>query len=112
MLKLSYLYLLVAIIFEVVGTTALKYSQQFTRLWPSLLVVLCYGAAFYLLALSLRQLNVGIAYAIWSGVGIVCIALIQVLWFRQWLDAPAMAGIALIIIGVMIINVFSNTVTH
>ncbi|WP_026180130.1 DMT family transporter [Hahella ganghwensis] len=112
MLKLSYLYLLIAIIFEVIGTTALKYSEQFTRLWPSVLVALCYGAAFYLLALSLRQLNVGVAYAIWSGVGIVCIALIQVMWFRQWLDIPAMAGITLIITGVVVINVFSNTVTH
>ena len=112
MLSISYVYLLAAIVLEIIGTSALKYSQEFTRLWPSLVVVACYGAAFYLLALSLRQLNIGIAYAIWSGVGIVGIAIIQVAWFRQYLDGAAVAGIGLIIAGVVVINVFSNTVTH
>ncbi len=108
---MSYVFLALAIAAEIAGTTALKYSEQFTRLTPSVIVILCYGAAFYLLALSLKEIKLGIAYAIWSGVGIVCIALIQQLWFQQALDAPAVAGISLIVIGVLTINVFSDTVS-
>lgn len=107
---MHYLYLAFAIAFEILGTSALKYSQEFTRFWPSLIVVLCYAAAFYLLSLSLRGLTIGIAYAIWSGVGIVCIALLQTLWFKQSLDGPAMLGMGLIIAGVVIINGWSKTV--
>jgi len=102
----------IAIVAEVMATTALKASQEFTRLWPSLLVVLGYGTAFYFMTISLRVLPVGIMYAIWSGVGIVLISLLGWLVYRQTLDAPAMVGMGLIISGVIVINVFSSTVRH
>jgi small multidrug resistance pump len=103
------LYLAVAIISEVIGTSALKASAGFSRPLPILIVVLGYGMAFYFLSLTLRTVPVGIAYAIWSGVGIVLITLIGMLWFRQSLDLPALLGMALIILGVVVINVFSTT---
>ena len=102
----------IAIVAEVMATTALKASQEFTRLWPSLLVILGYGTAFYFMTISLRVLPVGIMYAIWSGVGIVLISLLGWLVYRQTLDAPAMVGMGLIISGVIVINVFSGTVRH
>ena len=102
----------IAIVAEVMATTALKASQEFTRLWPSLLVILGYGTAFYFMTISLRVLPVGIMYAIWSGVGIVLISLLGWLVYRQTLDAPAMVGMGLIISGVIVINLFSNTVRH
>jgi len=102
----------IAIVAEVMATTALKASQEFTRLWPSLLVILGYGTAFYFMTISLRVLPVGIMYAIWSGVGIVLISLLGWLVYRQTLDAPAMVGMGLIISGVIVINVFSSTVRH
>jgi small multidrug resistance pump len=103
------LYLAVAIISEVIGTSALKASAGFSRPLPILIVVLGYGMAFYFLSLTLRTVPVGIAYAIWSGVGIVLITLIGMLWFRQSLDLPALLGMALIILGVVVINFFSTT---
>ena len=103
------LYLAVAIISEVIGTSALKASAGFSRPLPILIVVLGYGMAFYFLSLTLRSVPVGIAYAIWSGVGIVLITLIGMLWFRQSLDLPALLGMALIILGVVVINFFSTT---
>lgn len=109
---MNYLYLTIAIVFEVVGTTALKQSDGFTRLLPSLVTVTGYALAFYFLSLPLRVLPVGIVYAIWSGVGIVLITLIGWFWFRQSLDLPAMVGIAFIIAGVMIVNLFSKTLAH
>jgi len=102
----------IAIVAEVMATTALKASQEFTRLWPSLLVILGYGTAFYFMTISLRVLPVGIMYAIWSGVGIVLISLLGWLVYRQTLDAPAMVGMGLIISGVIVINVFSSSVRH
>ncbi|MES2553340.1 MAG: SMR family transporter [Pseudomonadota bacterium] len=102
----------IAIVAEVMATTALKASQEFTRLWPSLLVILGYGTAFYFMTISLRVLPVGIMYAIWSGVGIVLISLLGWVVYRQTLDAPAMVGMGLIISGVIVINVFSSTVRH
>jgi len=102
----------IAIVAEVMATTALKASQEFTRLWPSLLVVLGYGTAFYFMTLSLRVLPVGIMYAIWSGVGIVLISLLGWLVYRQTLDTPALVGMGLIISGVIVINVFSSSVRH
>jgi small multidrug resistance pump len=109
---MSYLFLAMAIAAEITGTFSLKYSVQFTRLWPSLMVILAYSTAFYFLSLSLKSINLGVAYAIWSGVGIVCIALIQFFWFKEPLDLPAVAGMGLIISGVVIINLFSSTVSH
>ncbi|ADI29202.1 DMT family transporter [Methylotenera versatilis] len=107
-----WLALAIAIIAEVIGTTALKASNEFTRLIPSLIVVVGYGTAFYFMSISMRVLPVGIMYAIWSGMGIVLISVLGWLVFRQTLDMPAMIGLAFIIAGVIIINVFSKTVGH
>ncbi len=106
-----YLFLILAIAAEVVGTSALQASQQFSRLWPSLLVVAAYGSSFYLLALTLKVLPVGIVYAVWSGLGIVLIAMIGWIIFGQKLDLPALVGIGLILSGVLVLHLFSNA-TH
>lgn len=102
--------LAVAIVCEVIATAALKSSDGFTRLWPSLLVITFYALAFYLLSVALRAIPVGVAYAIWSGVGIVGISVIGWLAFRQALDAPALIGIGLILAGVLVLNLFSASV--
>lgn len=107
-----YLYLLLAILTETIGTSALQSSQQFTRLWPSLLVVVAYALSFYLLSLTLRYMPVGIMYALWSGLGIVFIALIGWLVFRQSLDLAAIIGMGLILAGIVVIQLFSTTATH
>ena len=107
-----WLALAIAIIAEVIGTTALKASNEFSRLLPSLIVVVGYGTAFYFMSISMRVLPVGIMYAIWSGMGIVLISVLGWLVFRQTLDTPAVIGLAFIIAGVIIINVFSKTVGH
>lgn len=109
---MTYIYLVFAVLAETIGTSALQASQQFTRLWPSVLVVVSYGAAFYLLSLTLRTLPVGIVYALWSGLGIVFIALIGWLVFSQRLDAPAVVGLGLIISGIAVIQIFSDTTPH
>jgi small multidrug resistance pump len=101
-----------AIVAEVIATSALKASHEFTRLWPSVIVVLGYGLAFYCLAITLRTLPIGVVYAIWSGAGIALISLIGWWWFGQSLDAPAIAGIGLIMAGVVVLNVFSKSVAH
>jgi small multidrug resistance pump len=105
-----WLYLAVAIVAEVVGTSFLKSAEGFTRLLPSVLVVVSYLIAFFFLGLALKTLPVGIAYAIWAGVGVALIALAGYAFFGQTLDAPAIAGMALIVAGVVVINVFSKTV--
>jgi small multidrug resistance pump len=105
----NHLYLIVAICAEVAGTTALKASEGFTRLGPSAIVVITYGIAFFFLALTLRTIPVGVAYAIWSGCGIVLISLVGWVFYRQNLDWPAIAGITLILAGVVLINLFSGT---
>jgi len=104
--------LAVAIVAEVIATSALKASNEFTRLWPSVAVVLGYGVAFYCLSVTLRTLPVGVVYAVWSGAGIALIGLIGWLVFGQALDGPAIAGMALIVAGVAVINVFSKSVAH
>lgn len=109
---MQYLYLTVAIVGEVIGTSALKASEGFTKLWPSLIVVAGYGFAFYFLSLSLRTIPVAIAYAIWSGVGLALITLIAWAVFRQHLDLAAIIGIFLIVAGVAVINVFSSSMPH
>jgi small multidrug resistance pump len=111
-LHLAYLYLGFAIVAEVIGTTALKASDSFTHPLPSLITVGCYALSFYLLTFSLRVLPTGIAYAIWSGVGIVLISIVSWLYFKQSLDLAAIAGLALIIAGVLVINLFSKSVGH
>lgn len=105
---MPYLYLAIAILAEVIGTSALKASEGFSRLLPSLVVVAGYGTAFYFLALALRVIPVGIAYAIWSGVGVALITLIGWFVFKQRLDAAALAGVALIVAGVVVIQLFSG----
>lgn len=109
---IAYIFLAIAITFEVIGTGVLVKTEQFTRLIPTLLVIIFYSASFYFLSLSLKVIPVGIAYAIWSGVGIVCIALIGFLFYKQRLDLPAVAGIFLIIVGVLVINLFSKSLTN
>jgi len=105
-------YLGIAIVSEVIGTSALNASAGFSRLWPSLIVVAGYAVAFYCLSLALKSIPVGIAYAIWSGVGVALIALVGWAIFGQALDAPAIIGIGLIVAGVVVLNVFSRTSVH
>ena len=107
-----YLYLLIAIVAEVIATSALKASEGFSKLVPSLVVVAGYAVAFDLLSLTLRSIPVGIAYAVWSGLGVVLIALVGWLVFGQRLDAPALAGMALIVAGVLVMNLFSKASAH
>ena len=107
-----YLYLLIAILAEVVGTTALKASEGFTRIGPSIGTVAGYAVAFYFLALVLKSMPVGVAYAIWSGVGITLVALVGYFVFKQSLDLPAIIGMALIVVGIIVINAFSKSAGH
>ena len=109
---MGYLYLTLAIIAEVIGTSALKSSEQFTRLWPSVVVVIGYALAFYFLSLVLKSVPVGVAYAVWSGLGIVLIALVGALMFKQVPDLPAILGMGLIVAGVAVIQLFSKTGGH
>ncbi|WP_293577499.1 SMR family transporter [Phaeobacter sp.] len=111
-MPVHYIYLVLAVIAETVGTTALQASQQFSRLGPSILVAVAYGLAFYLMALTLRNMPVGVVYAIWSGLGIFFIAIIGWLVFGQRLDLPAVLGLILIMAGILIIHLFSKTSGH
>ncbi len=108
----AYVILIFAVLAETIGTTALQASQQFTRLVPSIVVVLAYGVSFYLLSMTLKVMPVGIVYALWSGTGIVFIALIGFIVFGQKLDLAAVLGITMIIGGIAVIHLFSNTSTH
>lgn len=108
----AYVYLAVAIAAEVIATSALKASQGFTRAGPSLVVAAGYGIAFYFLSLTLKTVPVGVAYAIWSGAGILLIALIGWLVLKQPLDLPAVLGMALIVAGVAVIQLFSKAAAH
>jgi|SRR5680860_1750307 len=107
---MTYLYLFLAIVAEVIATSSLKAAEGFTKLGPSLLVVIGYFAAFFLLSLVLRTMTVGIAYAIWSGVGIILLAIVGAVAFREIPDTPAVIGMGLIIAGVIVIHAFSQTV--
>lgn len=109
---MHFAYLAIAIAAEIMATSALKSAEEFTRLWPSLLVILGYVTAFYFLSLSLRAISVGIAYAIWSGVGIVAIAIIGWLAYGERLDPPAIIGIGLILAGCIVINLLSKAAVH
>ncbi|MBM2576635.1 QacE family quaternary ammonium compound efflux SMR transporter [Jannaschia sp. Os4] len=109
---MPWLLLVLAIAAETVGTTALKASEGFTRAAPSVVTVIAYAVSFYLLAQVLRTIPVGIAYAIWSGLGIVLITAIGWLVFRQSLDAPALIGMALIVAGILVMQLFSNSTGH
>lgn len=104
----AYAALALAITAEIIATSALKMSNGFSRLIPSIVVVIGYGATFFFLSLTLRSIPIGVAYAIWSGVGIAVITLIGWLFFKQSLDLAAVLGIGLIITGVLILNFFSH----
>lgn len=108
----TFLPLFIAIVAEVIATSALKASDGFSKLVPSIIVVIGYGVAFTCLSLTLRTIPVGVAYAIWSGLGTVLVALVGWLYYRQHLDLPAIAGIALILSGTVIMNVFSKVSAH
>ena len=108
----AYIYLAVAILAEVVATSLLKTSAGFTRLWPSVATVVGYAVAFWCLAQTLDRIPTGVAYAIWSGVGIVLVSAVAYFWQGQKLDAPALAGMAMIVGGVLVINLFSKTAGH
>ncbi len=105
---MPWLYLIVAITGEVIGTTALKASDGFSRVGPSVIVVIGYAIAFYFLALVLRTVPLGVTYAIWSGVGVAAVTLIGWLVYGQRLDLPAVVGIGLIVAGVMVLNLWSS----
>ncbi len=109
---MTYLYLTIAIVAEVIATSFLKSSEGFTKLWPSIVVLVGYAFAFYFLSLTLRSMSVGIVYAIWSGAGIILVSVIAWILFGQKLDFPAIIGIALIIAGVAVINLFSKSIAH
>lgn len=104
--------LFIAILSEVIGTTALKFSEGFTRLIPSVVVFLGYGLSFYLLSLSLKVFPIGIAYAIWSGVGLILTVIAGILIWRETLDWARVVGILLILAGIILINVFSKATVH
>lgn len=108
----TYLLLLAAIVAEVIATTALSRSESFTRLWPSIGAVVGYAVAFWLLSYPLRVMPTGIVYAIWSGMGIVLISAVAWIWYRQTLDFAAILGLAFILAGVLIVNLFSKSLTH
>lgn len=105
----AYLYLLVAILSEVIATTALKATASFTKPVPSLIVLVGYGSAFYCLSLCLQTINIGVAYAIWSGLGIVLVTLMGHLFYQQRIDTAGLVGMGLIIAGVLVLNLFSRS---
>lgn len=109
---MTYIFLAIAICAEVFATTMLKVSANFTRITPLLLCISGYGVSFYALSHVLRFMSTGVAYAIWSGVGIVLISLVSWLVFRQTLDFAALLGLFLIIAGVVVVNIFSKSVAH
>lgn len=111
-MPVHYIYLIIAVICETFGTACLKASNEFTKLWPSLGVIIGFAGAFYFLSLTLRYMPIGIVYAIWSGLGIIFITLIGLFFFKQSLDMAAYIGMGFILIGVIIINAFSNSSTH
>lgn len=109
---LSWAYLLTAIVAEVIATSALKASDGFSKLLPSVITVAGYAVAFYCLSLTLRHIPVGVAYAVWSGLGVVLITAVAWLVFGQKLDLPALIGMGLIVAGVVVMNVFSKATAH
>jgi small multidrug resistance pump len=109
---MHWLYLTIAIVSEVVATSALKAAERFTRGVPSLIVIVGYASAFYFLSLTLRTLPLGVAYAVWSGVGVVLVTALGWVLYHQSLDLAAFLGIGLIVAGVVVLNLFSRAVVH
>jgi len=108
----TYVYLALAIVTEVIGTSLLKETGEFTKLVPSVIVVICYLLSFWLLTLTLREMAVGVMYAIWSGLGIVLVAVVAAIYYKQIPDIAAIIGMVLIVVGVVVIHLFSNSVQH
>jgi small multidrug resistance pump len=106
---IPYAYLGLAVLFEVIGTAALKASETLTKPMPVAIMVVSYMITFFFMAQVMRYLPVGVTYAIWSGLGIVLISIISAFYFKEWLDAPAIVGLVMIIAGIVIIQVFSKT---
>lgn len=109
---MPYVYLAISIVAEVVATSALKASDGFSKLWPSVIVVIGYGIAFHFLALTLKTIPVGVAYAVWAGAGVTIVAIVGWLLFGQKLDTPAIIGMSMIVAGVVIMQAFSKTTGH
>jgi small multidrug resistance pump len=109
---MAYLYLFVAIVAEVAGTSALKATEGFTKLGPSLLVIASYAVSFYFVSLALKSMPMGVAYAIWSGLGLVLVAVVGMVLYKQVPDLAAMVGILLILAGVVVLYLFSNMVVQ
>jgi len=108
----TYVYLALAIVTEVIGTSLLKETGEFTKLVPSVIVVICYLLSFWLLTLTLREMAVGVMYAIWSGLGIVLVAVVAAIYYKQIPDIATIIGIVLIVVGVVVMHLFSNSVQH
>ena len=109
---MKWIYLIIAIITEVIATSALKESEGFTKAIPSLIVIIGYSMTFYFMSLVLREMSIGITYAIWSGMGILLITTIGYFRYNQMLDAPAVLGMSFIALGIIILRVFSNSVNY
>jgi len=108
----QYFFLMIAVVFETIGTSALEASQQMSKIIPAIIVIIAYAISFYFMSLTLKYMPVGIVYALWSGLGIVLIAIAGWLIFGQKLDFAAILGLGMILGGVMVINLFSNSATH
>jgi len=109
---MKWVFLSIAILAEVVATLSLKSAEGFTKLLPSIIVIIGYGTAFFFLSLTLKSIPVGITYAIWSGAGITLISIIAYFIFKQSLDFPAIIGMLFIITGIIVINLFSKSISH
>jgi small multidrug resistance pump len=109
---MNHLFLVIAVVFEVIATSTLKATEGFTRFWPSAVTIVGYACAFYFLSLPVRTIPVGIVYALWCGIGIVLVTLVGWVILKQALDTPALIGMALILAGVVVINLFSKSVAH
>ena len=109
---MKWIYLGIAIVSEVAASSALRASDGFTRVWPTLALIVGYGISFYFLSLTLRTIPMGIAYAVWSGVGILLISVVGWFLFGQKLDLPAIIGLTFIVTGVVILNMFSKSIVH
>ena len=111
-MSVSYYFLVVAILFEVCGTLLLPVTQNFTRLWPTLGLAVCYLTAFYCLTFAVRDIPIAIVYAIWSGVGVMLIALFSAFVYKQLLEWPAVLGLGFIVAGVALVNIYSQSHGH
>ena len=108
----TFVILFFAILSEVIATSSLKFSEGFTKPIPSIIVVLGYGTSFYLLSIALKTMPIGVAYAMWSGVGLVLTVIAGIILWRETLDWAKVTGIVFILVGIVLINVFSKSAAH